>query len=94
MGSECRSGPSPVPSANTGSVIVQSVVSVSVTVMECEFRHPSLLSLYRRVVDVCRSQLAPPSLSTVEVSSLSEDNIYESSSFPLSETSMNNKLWI
>lgn len=31
MGSECRSGPSPVPSANTGSVIVQSVVSVSVS---------------------------------------------------------------
>lgn len=31
MGSECRSGPSPVPSANTGSVIVQSVVSVGVS---------------------------------------------------------------
>lgn len=37
-------------------------------------------------VDVCRSQLAPPSLSAVEVSSLSEDNRYESSSFSLRET--------
>lgn len=94
MGSECRSGPSPVPSANTGSVIVQSVVpvSVTVTVMECEFCHPSLLSLYRRVVDVCRSQLAPSSLSTLEVSSLSEDNRYESSSFSLRQKSMSNKL--